>query len=107
MSREESIIQTDTVRVRVMHLSPGEGTPWHFHNEVTDNMVCLTGALQVRLHQPGEAFELEPGGRCTVDVRRVHRVGNPSSTAPASYLLIQGVGRYDFNPVDIPEHTPS
>jgi len=100
MKREESLIQTDTVRVRVMELLPGDATRWHFHSEVTDHMVCLTGVIVVYLKQPTGRFELQPGQRYTVEVSRVHQVANKSHTESASYLLIQGVGRYDFNTVD-------
>ena len=100
MKREESLIQTDTVRVRVMELLPGDATPWHFHREVTDHMVCLTGVIVVHLKQPTARLDLQPGQRCTVEVSRAHQVANDSPTEPASYLLIQGVGQYDFNTVD-------
>jgi quercetin dioxygenase-like cupin family protein len=97
--REESLIQTDNVRVRVMELQPGEATPWHFHREVTDHMVCLSGVVEVRLQQDAAVHVLFPGQRCMVAVLRVHQVANTSASEIASYLLIQGVGRYDFNPV--------
>ena len=100
MKREKYIIQTDAVRVRVMEFLPGEATPWHFHSEVTDHMVCLTGVIVVHLKQSTARLELQPGQRCTIEVCRVHQVANNSHTEPASYLLIQGVGRYDFNTVD-------
>lgn len=96
--KDEFLIQTDTVRVRVMDLQPGEATPWHFHREVTDHMVCLSGEIEVRL-QPGAPHVLSPGQRCMVKVLQVHQVANTSASETASYLLIQGVGRYDFNPV--------
>ena len=97
--QEEFLIQTDTVRVRVMELQPGEATGWHFHREVTDHMVCLTGVVEVRLQQDAAVQVLFPGQRCTVAVLQVHQVANASASETASYLLIQGVGRYDFNPV--------
>lgn len=100
MKREESLIQTDTVRVRVMKLLPGDATPWHFHREVNDHIVCLTGVIVVHFKQPIAMLDLQPGQRCTVEVGRVHQVANDSPTEPASYLLIQGVGHYDFNTMD-------
>ena len=100
MKREDILILTDTVRVRVMELLPGDATPWHFHSEVTDHMVGLIGVIVVHLKQPAALLELQPGQHCTVEVGRVHQVANNSPTEPASYLLIQGVGRYDFNKVN-------
>jgi mannose-6-phosphate isomerase-like protein (cupin superfamily) len=100
MKREEFLIQTDNVRVRVMELLPGDATPWHFHQEVVDHLVGLTGVILVRLKQPEVMVELQPGQRYTVEVGRGHQVANGSPSEPASYLLIQGVGRYDFNNID-------
>ncbi len=100
MKREEFLLQTDTVRVRAMELPPGEATPWHFHQEVTDHLVGLTGVIVVRFKEPSAMLELQLGARCAVEVGRVHQVANASPAEPASYLLIQGVGRYDFNTVD-------
>ena len=74
MKREESLIQTDTVRVRVMELLPGDATPWHFHREVTDHMVCLTGVIVVHIKQPKAMLEIQPGQRCIVEFDRVHQV---------------------------------
>jgi len=101
MKREEILVHTDNVRVRVMELLPGEATPWHFHQEVIDHMVCLSGLIEVRLRKGDAVYVLEPGQRYMVEVRRAHQVANASTDEIASYLLIQGVGRYDFNPVDI------
>jgi quercetin dioxygenase-like cupin family protein len=101
MKREETLIHTENVRVRVMELLSGEATPWHFHQEVTDHMVCLSGLIEVRLRQDEAVYVLGPGQRCMVDVRRAHQVANASTEKAASYLLIQGVGCYDFNPVEI------
>jgi quercetin dioxygenase-like cupin family protein len=100
MKQEETLIQTDTVRVRDMQLPPGDATAWHFHTQVTDHLVGLTGLIVVRLQEPAQVLELQPGQRFTVEVGRLHQVANGSSTQPASYLLVQGVGRYDFNPVE-------
>lgn len=102
MKREDILIQTAEVKVRVMELPPGEATTWHSHSEVTDHMVGLSGRILVSLRHPEETRELQPGERCQVAVGRVHRVANGSTAEPASYLLIQGVGRYDFLPEQLP-----
>lgn len=99
MAGEEVLIQTETVRVRVMHLAPGEVNEAHFHNEVTDHFVGLTGEIVVQFQEPEALKALGSGQRCTVEAGQVHRVSNGSHSQPASYLLIQGVGRYDFNPL--------
>ena len=97
--RNEVILETDDVRVRILVLDAGEATAWHFHTQVTDRMLCLQGRIAVEFRNPPERIELNPGGRCEVAVERVHKVVN-LSTETAKYLLVQGVGRYDFNVVD-------
>jgi quercetin dioxygenase-like cupin family protein len=97
--QNEVILETKDVRVRIMLLEAGEATAWHFHNEVTDRMLCLEGSIAVEYQDPEERITLVCGERCEVVVKRLHRVVNLSSET-AKYLLVQGVGRYDFNTVD-------
>jgi quercetin dioxygenase-like cupin family protein len=96
---EEVIIKTQDVNVRVLSLDSHEIAPWHFHSEVIDNMFCLTGTLKVRLINPDETMVILPGERCEVNPGRVHRVENQGQNQ-VKYLLVQGVGKYDFNVVD-------
>lgn len=62
-------------------------------------MYCLSGSIGVQCRNPEESFQLKPGERCEVEVGRVHRVVNESHQR-ATYLLVQGVGNYDFNIVN-------
>lgn len=98
-AKDETIISTDDVSVRILAIAPGTLAPWHFHTEVADNMFCLTGTITVYLRDPQEVIDLAPGERVEVRPGRVHRVGNTGGEW-GTYLLIQGVGRYDFNIVD-------
>ena len=59
-------------------------------------MFCLSGRMAVRMKDPDEEKLLLPGERCTVTQGRVHQVVNIEPTI-TTYLLVQGVGRYDFN----------
>lgn len=97
--RDEVILETENVRVRILVLESGQATAWHFHTEVTDRMLCLEGSVAVEFIGPQERVDLKHGDRCDVTVKRVHRVVNLASET-AKYLLVQGVGRYDFNVVD-------
>jgi len=99
--REEVMLETDTVRVRILALEEGQATAWHFHTEVTDKMLCLSGRIAVEYLNPQERIELDPGGRCEVSVGRQHRVVNLENET-AKYLLVQGIGRYDFKIGDEP-----
>jgi mannose-6-phosphate isomerase-like protein (cupin superfamily) len=94
----EWIARTDEVGVRINTLAPGQGTPWHFHSAVTDDVFCLDDGLAVELRDPDEALSLRPGERVRIAPRRVHRVANRSAH-PMRYLLVQATGPYDFNAV--------
>ncbi len=99
MNCDEVILKTADALVRILILEGGQATSWHFHTEVTDRMFCLEGQIAIEQQGPQERVVLRPGGRCEVTVERVHRVVNLGAEA-AKYLLVQGVGRYDFNVVD-------
>ena len=91
----EDIIRTDNVLVREMELSDGAATEWHFHSQVHDYFVWLEGKVRVETKNPDGALVLEPGQRFLVPPGRVHRVINVAGRI-SKYLLVQGVGRYDF-----------
>jgi len=99
MKETETIAQTDDLRVRIMTLRPHEVARWHYHTQVTDDIFCLTGAFLIRLRDPKEEMRLVPGQRCRIKTGRVHQLENIED-AVSTYLLVQGIGRYDFNVVD-------
>ena len=96
---EQVIIKTKDVRVRIIVLGPHEQGHWHYHSQVADNFVCLKGTILVYMKDKDEQISLSPGQRCMVDQGRVHQVTN-AGDGSAEYLLVQGVGTYDFNIVD-------
>lgn len=95
----QTILETENVRVRIMTLQSGSATAWHYHGEVRDSIFCLEGPLAVEYRNPEERIELGNGQHCAVAVGRKHRVVNLAGRE-TSYLLVQGVGRYDFNEVE-------
>ena len=96
MQESEVIAKTDDVRVRIMMLNPREIADWHYHTQVTDDIFCLTGLIIVRMKDPDEEFKLIPGQRCQIRTGKVHQLENLDDKE-ASYLLVQGIGKYDFN----------
>ena len=54
MKKEEIIIQTKDVMVRVIELHLGESGPFHFHTEITDNMFGVSGEIVVSMKNPTE-----------------------------------------------------
>ena len=99
MKESEVIVKTDNVRVRIMSLAPREIADWHYHTQVTDDIFCLTGTILVRMKNPDEEVRLLPGQRCQIKIGRVHQLENLDDRE-ATYLLVQGIGKYDFNVVD-------
>lgn len=96
---EEVLIKTEGVNVRILGLGAGEEIHWHYHTEVADYIFALDGEIEIQLKEPDENVLLAPGQRYKVATRRIHRVVNVSNRENR-YLLIQGIGRYDFNKVD-------
>jgi hypothetical protein len=47
------------------------------------------------MQAPEKEARLVPGARCLVEIRRVHQLENLEDFE-VSYLLIQGIGKYDF-----------
>jgi len=93
------ILRTENVRVRIMELEPGGCTDLHTHTEVADFFVCLRGSIRVETRGPDGTTLLLPGGYAEVPAGRVHRCLNVHDDG-SEYLLIQGVGAYDFRRAD-------
>ena len=83
------------VLVREYVLGPGEFIPWHHHTEVIDHYYSLEGIVLIETRAPVGRRELNPGESATVTPLTAHHVSN-SSGKPCRFLLIQGVGKYDF-----------
>jgi quercetin dioxygenase-like cupin family protein len=83
------------VLVREYTLDPGEAIPWHRHSEVTDSYYGLEGVVVIETRAPSARHEVGPGRTATVTPSTPHHVSNQAGT-PCRFLLIQGVGRYDF-----------
>jgi mannose-6-phosphate isomerase-like protein (cupin superfamily) len=98
MQESEIVAKTDALQVRIMNLSPLEVASWHYHTHVTDDIFCLTGRIVVRVRTPEHEIHLSPGQRCHIEMGRVHQLENLDD-AESSYLLVQGIGQYDFNVV--------
>lgn len=89
------VAKSDEVLVREYTLDPGETIPWHRHSAVSDYYYGLEGEVVIETRGPAARHELGPGHTTTVTPPTVHQVSN-ASAVPCRFLLIQGVGRYDF-----------
>lgn len=89
------IAKGSDVLVREYLLAPGDSIPWHHHTQVSDHYYSLEGVVLIETRAPDARRELNPGESATVIPPTAHQVSNPSGN-PCRFLLIQGVGKYDF-----------
>lgn len=97
--RRQVVAQTATLRVVEWTLGPGERLPWHHHSEIADTFYCLQGVIGVDTRDPPGQTVLRPGEKFVVGANAVHRPENLGES-PARFLLVQGLGTYDFVPAE-------
>lgn len=83
------------VLVREYVLGPGESIPWHHHSSVSDYYYGLDGRVRIETRAPDACHDLGAGETASVNSPTAHHVSNPTAE-PCRFLLIQGVGKYDF-----------
>jgi quercetin dioxygenase-like cupin family protein len=101
LEKREVIAETPGLRMVQLTLSPGESVPWHWHSGSTDYYIGLEGITVVETRAPRGRFELAPGQTCQVPPKRAHYVSGKDG-GYCKVAILQGVGRYDFNPVQGP-----
>ncbi len=97
INREDVILKTSDVLIRVLRLEQGSSTGWHHHSVVSDFVVCFSGEVEVETKNPEQSKVLLPGQRYRIEPMQLHCVKNTSAKA-SEYLLVQGIGSYDFIP---------
>jgi quercetin dioxygenase-like cupin family protein len=85
-------------RINELQLSPTQKVPWHYHSNVQDTFYVLEGRIRVFMREPKEDVVLAPGETFTLAPRRPHLVTNVGETS-ATFLVLQGIGEYDFVPL--------
>src|SRR6266850_668850 len=85
-------------RITELQISPTQKVPWHFHSNVQDTFYVINGQLRLFLREPKEAVRLGSGDTYSVKPRRPHLVTN-GGNASATFLVLQGVGEYDYVPL--------
>jgi quercetin dioxygenase-like cupin family protein len=85
-------------RIQELRISRAQKVPWHYHNNVQDTFYVLEGQIRIFLQSPKEELRLGPGETYTVRPRRPHLVIN-GGDASATFLVLQGIGEYDFVPM--------
>jgi mannose-6-phosphate isomerase-like protein (cupin superfamily) len=85
-------------RITELQISPKQKVPWHYHSNVQDTFYVLAGELRIFLREPKEEVRLAPGQTYSVGARRPHLVTNGGKSS-ATFLVLQGIGEYDFVPL--------
>ncbi len=85
-------------RISELQLSPTQKVPWHTHTNVSDTFYVLEGQMRLFLREPKEEVKLRPGEVHVVRPGRPHLVTNGGTTS-LTFLVLQGVGEYDFVPL--------
>ena len=85
-------------RISELQLSPTQKVPWHTHSNISDTFYVLEGHLRMFLQDPKEEVNLKPGEVFVVRPKRPHLVTNAGTTS-LTFLILQGVGEYDFVPL--------
>jgi quercetin dioxygenase-like cupin family protein len=98
LAGRELVAEGVDLRVQVLTLAAGQSVPWHYHSETTDHMVCLEGPMVVETRAPRQTHLLNKGDRCAVPPKTAHYVHGVDG-GPCQFLIVQGVGVFDFVPV--------
>jgi len=85
-------------RIAELQISPTQKVPWHYHNNVRDTFYVVAGSIRIFLQDPKEEVRLTPGETFAVPPKRPHLVINAGDVS-AVFLVLQGIGEYDFVPL--------
>jgi quercetin dioxygenase-like cupin family protein len=94
----ERLFSTDEVQISRLVLAPSEEVPWHFHSHVQDTFYVLRGPVTIYTREPEATTIIDDGETLQTRERQPHRVFN-ASDHDVLFVLIQGLGKFDFQPV--------
>ena len=96
----EPVVVSNDIQVRVFTLAQGDVIPWHYHRESTDHYFVLQGALTIETRGPDNRRVITVGERYKILPGTAHCVSN-ESTSECQFLLVQGVGKYNWHKADV------
>jgi quercetin dioxygenase-like cupin family protein len=99
IKRRETLAEVPGMRVRLLTLLEGQNVPWHYHNHITDTFFCRRGPMHILTRLPQASHTLVDGDMLAVNPGTLHYV-EASTAAGCEFMIIQGVGKYDYVPVD-------
>jgi quercetin dioxygenase-like cupin family protein len=85
-------------RITELQISPTQKVPWHYHSNIHDTFYVVEGTIRIFLQQPKEEVRLARGQTYSVSPKRPHLVTNAGDSS-ATFLVLQGIGEYDFVPL--------
>ena len=85
-------------RITELQISKTQNVPWHYHSNIQDTFYVLKGSLRIFMQDPKEEVRLAPGETLSIRPRRAHLVTN-GGEGSATFLVLQGIGEYDFVPL--------
>ena len=85
-------------RISELQISPVQRVPWHCHSNVQDTFYVIEGRIRLWMRDPAEEIQLGPGDTYSVRARRPHLVTNGGDSS-ATFLVLQGIGDYDYVPL--------
>jgi quercetin dioxygenase-like cupin family protein len=94
----ETVLEAADVKARIFTLAPSDVIPWHYHCDITDHFFALSGKLTIETRMPEDRRTLTVGERYKITATKPHMVSNRGTT-DCQFLLLQGVGRYDFQKI--------
>jgi mannose-6-phosphate isomerase-like protein (cupin superfamily) len=96
VKKVETILVGTDVQARMFTLAPADVIPWHHHTECADHYFVLQGALTIETRNPDDRRALKVGDRHEIIPGTAHLLSN-RGTVDCQFLLLQGVGKYDWN----------
>jgi quercetin dioxygenase-like cupin family protein len=91
-------LQRPGFRVAELQLSPTQKVPWHYHSNISDTFYVVEGEMRLFLQNPKQEVRLKPGESFVAAAGRPHLVTNAGTTS-LTFLIMQGVGEYDYVPL--------
>ena len=98
VERRQNHAERPGFRIHELQISPTQKVPWHYHSNIQDTFYVIEGCIRIFLQDPEEEVRLKPGDTYSVPPRRPHLVINGGSIS-ATFLVLQGIGEYDFVPL--------
>ena len=95
----ETVVKGTDVQVRLFTLAAGETSPWHFHRDSSDHYFVLEGLLSIKTREPAAMRTLSIGQTHKITPGTSHLIAN-GGKEDCRFLLVQGVGKYDWNAAD-------